>query len=565
MFSRQYMPALISAVVLSFGDVVDSLVLGNRLGYIGLAALALTMPVSQVFNVIMNALGMGGSVRFSSRMAQGKREEALAGFQGVFCAAALVGAVIAVLGNLLMKPLLQLLGTVPGDGELFAAAAGYLRILLWGTPMLFLNYVLNYFLKVDDLEKQASAAFTAGNVVDIVLNIVLVLILRMGVVGASLATVIGQTVGTVTSLVLIVRHKGVLKLTPMKPDFRDAWQSFRAGFSSSVEFLYSMIFLLLANNLLMRSLGGVGVAILDVVLGVSYFMINLFDAVIKSTLPVVSTYYGERNEAGMRLARNMGLVYILINGAVLGAVVWLFPEAICRFFGMEDPSMLALGRTALHLYAFSIPLAGVGMLLTNYYEARQQQRDTLARSTARGVLPILLAVAFLAFAPERFWTLYVLSEALALVIFSIRYKLHPPETHDNGRIYRGTIYSTGDEVSRTTEQIEAFCERWEAHPKQQYMAMMSVEELCVATMDNGFQGKADGFIQIVLIALEDGGFELHIRDNAASFNPLAMELAGNVGDEDTNLDALGIMTIKKKARSFSYRHFQGFNTVIIQI
>ena len=32
-----------------------------------------------------------------------------------------------------------------------------------------------------------------------------------------------------------------------------------------------------------------------------------------------------------------------------------------------------------------------------------------------------------------------------------------------------------------------------------------------------------------------------------------------------NLDALGIMTIKKKARSFSYRHFQGFNTVIIQI
>lgn len=161
--------------------------------------------------------------------------------------------------------------------------------------------------------------------------------------------------------------------------------------------------------------------------------------------------------------------------------------------------------------------------------------------------------------------LYVVSEAVALIAFSCLYRLHPSQDIDSRRIYRGTIFSTEAEISRTTEQIEAFCEQWDAQPKQQYLAMMSVEELCVATMNNGFRGKTDGFIQIVLIALEEGGFELHVRDNAASFNPLAMELSGQVGDDDANLDALGIMTIKKKARSFSYRHFQGFNTVIIQI
>lgn len=565
MFRRQYVPALIAAIVLSFGDVADSLVLGNRLGYIGLAALALTVPVSQVFNVIMNALGIGGSVRFTVLMAQGKRGEALAGFQGVVCAAVLAGGIIAVAGHLLMTPLLRLLGAGPEEEALSSAARGYLRILLPGTPMLFLNYVLNYYLRADDLEKQAGAAFTAGNIVDILLNIVLVLLLHKGVAGAALATVIGQTVGAVFSVGLILRHKGALKFWPLRPDLRAAWHAFWTGFSSSVEFLYSLIFLLTVNNLLLRIQGSLGVAILDVILGISYFMTNLYDAVTKSALPVISTYAGERNEAGMLLARNLGLRVTLLSGAALALFVAAFPQAICRFFGMTDSAMLAAGAAALRSYALSIPLAGVGILLVNYYEARQQLADTLVRSTLRGILPLLLAVLLAYLLPERFWALYAASEALALIAFSVLYWRHHARSRGDERVYRSTIYSVGSEVSRTTGEIEAFCERWGARPAQQYMTMMSVEEICVATMTNGFQGKADGFIQIVLIALEEGDFELHIRDNADSFNPLALELQGKADEENANLDALGIMAIKKKAKSFSYRHFQGFNTVIIQI
>ena len=94
---------------------------------------------------------------------------------------------------------------------------------------------------------------------------------------------------------------------------------------------------------------------------------------------------------------------------------------------------------------------------------------------------------------------------------------------------------------------------------------MAVEELCVATLDNGFRGKADGFFQITLVVREDGNLEVHIRDNADSFNPFAMEMNAAASDENANLDALGVVTIKKKAKEFSYRHYQGFNTVILRL
>ena len=565
MFARQYLPALISAVVLSFGDVADSLVLGNSIGYIGLAALALTMPVCQVFNVIMNALGIGGSVRYATYMAEGRQDKALSGFCGVVCVTALSGILIGVLGNLFLTPVLSLLGTVPADGALFSAAQGYLRILLFGAPLLFLDYVLYDYLKADNREKQANVAFTAANITDITLNIVFVPVLRMGVTGAALATVIGQAVGVTISLISVQSHRGPLRLDGLKPDFGEAWRSFKVGFSSSVEFLYSMAFLLVANRLLLRTFGDGGVAVLDVVLSVSYFMINLYDAVAKSIIPVVSTYSGERNENGMGIAKNTGLKYSVITGLALALIVFLFPEAICRFFGMDGETLLETGRTALRFYACSIPLAGIGILLINYYEAKQELRMTLLISSLRGLLPILLAVLFTLLAPQEFWSLFLIAEAAAVAVSVLWRRLRPGRGFDPERVFRATLYSTSNEISRTTEEIQAFAEKWAATPAQQYMTMMAVEEICVATMNNGFRGEADGFIQIVLVAAENHGFVLHIRDNAASFNPLAMELGGKVTDEHANLEALGVAMIRKKARDFSYRHYQGFNTVIINL
>ena len=458
-----------------------------------------------------------------------------------------------------------MLGADLSDSALFAAAQEYLRILLIGTPALFLNYVLFFFLRADNMEKEANVAFTAGNITDILMNVVFVFLMHMGVKGAALATVIGQTTGMTISILMILSRKGTLRLTKLKPDFREAGNSFRIGFASSIGFIFSMIFLLIANKLLLRSFGGDGIAILEVVLCVSYFIINLYDAVAKSILPVVSTYSGEHNENGMKLARNLGLEYSVAMGVILALVVCLFPEGICRFFGVDTSALLEQGRDALRLYGLSIPLAGAGILLTNYHEAKQDVGGTLFRSVVRGLIPIALAVLFTFLAPRRFWLLYLISEAVSLILFGVWYRFVKEKQLDPGRVFRTTLYSNSNEISRVTGEIEAFAGRWDASPGQRYMTMMAMEEICVATMNNGFMGKEDGFIQIVLVALEDGSFTLHIRDNAETFNPLAMELDGDIMDENANLEALGIAAIRKKASSFSYRHYQGFNTVIIQM
>ena len=137
MFLRQFSPALVSYITLAIGDIADALVIGNRMGATGLAAISFAMPIYMVYYVLMFSLGLGGAVRYSGQMARGKECEALSGFQGIICVMLFLGFMIACLGNLWIEPLLKLLGASHENEVLFQSAGIYIRLLLFSAPFYF--------------------------------------------------------------------------------------------------------------------------------------------------------------------------------------------------------------------------------------------------------------------------------------------------------------------------------------------------------------------------------------------------------------------------------------------
>ena len=114
-------------------------------------------------------------------------------------------------------------------------------------------------------------------------------------------------------------------------------------------------------------------------------------------------------------------------------------------------------------------------------------------------------------------------------------------------------------------ELEAFCEVWGADMKQQMLSTMTVEELGMAILKHGFQGRTDGYLQLTAIMDEGGVLELHLRDDATTFNPFALDTSRASRDEDFDMDGMGVLVIKKRAKEFFYRRYQGFNTLIIKI
>lgn len=569
MFRRLWVPAMLTSFSWALSDMADAVVLGQKLGTVGLAAISLILPVYMINCMFAHGLGLGGSVRYSRLLSQGKTDDAIRSFNSIFGMSLIFSITTAILGNVFIVPLLTLLGTTPTDGALFTATGNYLRILLTATPLFYTSNLFNYYLRNDGSQKLASLGSVTGNLCDITLNLILVLFLDMGTRGAALSTALGQVIAICIYLPGFLGKKHTLRFVlPRGRWVTHALSALKAGLATSIHYLYQMIFFLVCNNLLIRLGGESAVAIFDVLQNTSYLILYLFEGTGNAMQPILSTYQGEHNRMGKKNTIRLGFLYALAAGGILIAFVELWPMGMCLLFGIAGSSSETLAFTALRIYGIAAIFSGINILLCNYYQACENEKPSFILETLRGaVLLIPLTFVSYCFGLKYFWLLFLLTEAGALFIFlllGIGGRYRGTEIAED-RIFQRTILSNAADVVDVSQALEAFCEERGADRKQQLLATMTIEEIGMAILTHGFCGRTDGYIQITAIMQENGLLELHLRDDATTFNPFDMNTRRAGAGEYFDMDSMGVLVIKERAKEFFYRRYQGFNTLIIQI
>ncbi len=573
MFTRQYLPAISSALVLSVADMADALVVGNRMGATGLAAIAFAIPIFMIYNVIMHSFGLGGAVVFSQKMSKGQEDEAKKDFHGVLATILVLGVLFAVFGNIFVSLVARFLGATPDNAELFAATVIYLRLLFIAAPFFFFAYTVGYYMRNDDLFKESSMASQLGNGCDFALNVILVLFCGLGVMGAALSTLIGVMVTSTLEIYFIFGKNSHLRFLPLKPRFKDVFSSYKTGFASCISYIYTFFFIWIGNNALNRLAGEIGVAVFEVVQSLSYLMGYVFGAVSSAVQPIISTYEAECNyresDNTQVLTRTVGI----ITAVVLTALIMLFAGPICILFGLKDAEAIAYGTYALRAFALCTIFAGFNMLQAGTYTAKDDAFPAFIISTLRGVVILIPSTLILiAVGGRAFWYTYFITEFLSFIISYIYFKflMKKKKRQDAGSIFTTTLHGNIDELGQVLPKVEAFLEAWEAAPKQMYYVQMTIEEVCSAIINIGFKGAAhdSGLIQLTLVYKGDKEFSMHIRDNALTFNPFELDkkkLLEVDADSGADFNALGMDVIKKKAKSFYYRRYQGFNTMVVKV
>ncbi len=567
MFKRLLAPSLISSLGLALGDMADAVVVGREMGAVGLAAISLSLPIYMIINVGMHGLGLGGSARYSKYLGEGNKEAAVENFNRILQAAVLISIALAILGSIMLTPILKLLGIVYTDGELYNATREYVGIIIPGMPAFFIAYIINYYLRNDDNQKLAGIGFTIANLVDIALNIFLVIVLHMGAMGAAISTIAGQIVAIAIYLPAILHKKGILRFKRCTPDCSEVANCFKTGFSTAVRYIWQMVFLLIMNNVLIRMAGETGVAVFDMIQNASYMILYMYEGTAKAMQPLISTYFGEQNLTGMKETLKKAVFCGGMAGSAVIALMCIFPEFVCGFFGLSETKEVLLGTEALRIYCIGAFVGGLSLLLEGYYQAGESEKSAFMLTTLRGMAVLIPCTLIFSFMGLRlFWWIFPVTEISSLILFFVWQRMRGAEKNfDREKIYSKTIENRNEDLAELTLEIESFCERWNANIRQKYFVTMTVEEICLVIMEKAFSKNAAGHIQITLIALEDGDFELHIRDSAVSFNPFSLSAKKINEDGDCDLDGVGMLVIRQKAKSFFYRKYQGYNSLVVRI
>lgn len=200
------LPAIASSLVGSLYNIIDQVFVGNSIGELGNAATNVAFPIVVVVAALAITFGFGGASAFSLYLGSKENEKAKSVMGNSITLMLLTGIVIGIITNIFLRPILVAFG---GRGQTLEYAVEYTRIIAIGTPLAMLSSGASQLIRADGSPRYAMAATMTGVILNCILDPVLIFGFDMGMAGAALATVIGQSVSSILIVCYLRKFKSV--------------------------------------------------------------------------------------------------------------------------------------------------------------------------------------------------------------------------------------------------------------------------------------------------------------------------------------------------------------------
>jgi len=340
-------PLILGNLFQQLYNTVDSIIVGN---YVGKGALAAVGSSTSTINLLI-AFSQGAAVGAGVVIAQylgakekQKVEEAVHTAMGIAIA---LGMILTVLGIALSGTILRLMDT-PGD--VIEQSNLYLKIYFAGVVF---NVIYNMgagILNAAGNSKRSLIYLCYASVINIVLDLLLIRVFKMGVEGAAIATDISQIASSVFVVAYLMRTREDYKiqLKKLKIHKNMAYGIIKVGLPTGIQ---NMV-ISFSNVLVQSSVNGYGSS---AVAGFgAYTKVDGFNILpVMSFSMAVTTFTGQnigagkidRVKKGMWITMAMGVVYTITTGCLL----LIFSEPIMRLF-TQDKEVIEYGRQAMYYF-----------------------------------------------------------------------------------------------------------------------------------------------------------------------------------------------------------------------
>lgn len=426
------LPMMISMLVQALYNVVDSIFV-SRINENALTAVSLAFPLQTLMIAVAGGTCVGINAVLSKALGEKDRERAdNTAVSGIVLMAA--SYVLFLLIGLFATRAFYLSQT--DDTQIVEFGVQYLSIVCSCSFGLFTQFVFERLLQSTGRTFYIMITQGTGALINIILDPIFIFGLfgmpQMGVAGAAVATVIGQTVAGVIALVVNFKKN---------EDIHIRFKGFRLG-REIVGQIYkigvpSMIMQAIGSvmtygmNLILISFTPTATAVFGVYFKLQSFIFMPVFGLNNGLVPILAYNYGAGRRDRFVSALKCGIVYAVGIMAVGVAVFQTIPAVLLGFFEASD-EMLRIGVPALRIICLSFLPAGFGIVCGTAFQALGNAVYSMLVSIARQLVVLLPAAFLLSLSGEvtYVWWAFPIAEVMSLtmtVIFLVRI---------NGRVIR---------------------------------------------------------------------------------------------------------------------------------
>lgn len=381
-------PTTISMLITNIYNMADTYFVGT-LGESAQAATGVLFTVQAIMQGIAFMLGHGGGTFISRALADRNTKEATKYISSAFYIGGLIGLVITILGLSFLDSLVRFLGSTE---TIVPHAKDYGIWILLAAPFIICSFILNNGLRYEGKAFYAMFGLTAGGLLNILGDYILVMKCGLGVYGAGLATAASQVVSFTILLYMYVKMaQSNIKIKAVSKDFRLYLTIARVGLPSLIRQGLTSITNGLLNNIT-KPFGDAAIAAMSVVSRYSNFLMCVGLGMGQGFQPVASFNYQakkiNRVKKGLLFTTAFGLVFI----GAMSTVSIIFAEPIITIF-QKHPDVISIGAKALRFTAVGMMFMPFSVPVNMLYQSIQQPTISSVLSLIRSgmvTIPLLL-------------------------------------------------------------------------------------------------------------------------------------------------------------------------------
>ena len=362
------LPLLIGNLFQQLYNVVDTMVVGYRLGDQAIAAIGATVSLYSMIVDFACDLNNGYGIIVTQRFGAGDPKQMRKAVAGMMELNLIAGIIIPTLSLTFLRPLLGLMNT-PAD--IFAQSYAYISIICAGIPVTIAYNMFASILRAVGNSRTPLVFLIISSLLNVLLDILLVWVWNMGIGGAALATVLAQLTATLLSGCYV--WKNYREYLPRREDLRVSGKLVVTLLLSGGSLAMMSIVVELGTVIFQSAANLLGEMYITAHSSARRLLIMMIQPIISlsvANMTFIGQNWGAKKVHRVRPAIRTAITLEIIWCVFAASVLFLFGEALLRFTtGTTDPDVLHNGVVSLRINCVLYPVLGVLFCLRNTMQA----------------------------------------------------------------------------------------------------------------------------------------------------------------------------------------------------
>lgn len=411
-------PSIIAQLVNILYNIIDRMFIG-RLdnGSMIMAGVGVGFPIITLITAFSSLIGMGGAPLAAIKMGQKDNEGAEKILGSSFTAIIIISIILTCTFTIFKEPLLLAFGA---SDTTIKYAMDYIGIYVLGTIFVQISLGMNPFINTQGFARIGMATVMIGAVINIVLDPLFIFALNMGVKGAALASILGQSVSAAWALKFLCGKKSILKIRKkfLKPDMKILLSVMALGISPFVMQSTESLLLICQNNSLLKYGGDIAVSSMTIMSSILQIITLPMIGLCQGAQPITSYNYGAGNMDRVKKSFKILLTSCLTFSICMTGTVLLFPQVFVKMFN-SDPELIKITSYCMRIFFAGMTIFGGQIACQQTFLALGKAEISLILALLRKVILLIPFIFIFPMIMEDKFKAVLLAEPFADAIATI--------------------------------------------------------------------------------------------------------------------------------------------------